>query len=156
MEYIQEKEKRGKDKEEKKEEIKVMKKKKKPEKEEKNEEDEEKKNENKKLRVYFRSRYASFLNQIRENNIKKKEQEELEKKKKEEKAQKLREELGLTQVNSKLFTETTAFKLKQEEPIKEKLQKTRVSSEERSMMLSKKILISLRTCCHQGNSGCLS
>ena len=53
--------------------------------------------------AYYRSRYASLLKTIQESNKLKAQQKEIEQQKKEKFKQKLKEELGLVNVTSKLF-----------------------------------------------------
>lgn len=68
--------------------------------------------EKQKLRNYFRSRYASFINSLKYDFKLKKINEENEKKKKEIMLNKIREEMGLNNVTSKIMEPTNAFKAK--------------------------------------------
>lgn len=68
--------------------------------------------EKQKLRNYFRSRYASFINSLKYDFKLKKINEENEKKKKEIMLNKIREDMGLNNVTSKIMEPTNAFKAK--------------------------------------------
>ena len=75
------------------------------------EEDLENEKENSKkssVSAYYRSRYASLLKTLHENNKNKLQQRELEEQKKEKIKQKLKEEMGLGNITSKLFVPTVS------------------------------------------------
>ena len=84
--------------------------------------------EKQKLRKYFRSRYASFINSLKYDFKLKKINEENEKKRKETMINKIREDMGLNNVVSKVMEPTNAFKAKQviksEHPLKRSLSDT--------------------------------
>ena len=99
------------------------------EKEKEGEIEEEQENmEKQKLRNYFRSRYASFINTLKYDLKLKKLNEENEKKRKESMLLKIREEMGLQNVTSKVMEPTNAFKAKQvaknDNPLKRSLSET--------------------------------
>ena len=72
---------------------------------EKEDEETEKEKEDKaKLQHYYRSRHASFLKSLKENLKSKKEREEQEKKKKDEVLSKIRENMGINNITSKLYS----------------------------------------------------
>ncbi len=84
--------------------------------------------EKQKLRNYFRSRYASFINSLKYDFKLKKINEENEKKRKESLVSKIREDMGLNNISSKVMEPTNAFKAKQvnrtEHPLKRSLSET--------------------------------
>jgi len=90
--------------------------------------EEDENQEKQKLRNYSRSRYASFINSLKYDLKVKKLNEENEKKRKESMLTKIREEMGLHNVASKVMEPTNAFKAKQvtknEHPLKRSLSET--------------------------------
>jgi hypothetical protein len=60
------------------------------------------------ISAYYRSRYASLLKTIQENNKIKAQEKEIEEQKKQKFKQKLKEEMGLVNVTSKLFNPTVS------------------------------------------------
>lgn len=84
--------------------------------------------EKQKLRNYFRSRYASFINSLKYDFKLKKLNEDNEKKRKETMLNKIREDMGLNNISSKIMEPTNAFKAKQvnrdEHPLKRSLSET--------------------------------
>lgn len=72
------------------------------------EEDEEEYNKKKTVSAYFRSRYASLLKTIQDSHKNKQQLKEIEQQKKEKFKKKLKEEMGLVNVTSKLFNPTVS------------------------------------------------
>ena len=64
---------------------------------------------------YFRSRYVSFLNSLQEAKKEKERQEELLKEKEIRKLQKLREQMGVNNIMSKLTEPTQLAQIRQKE-----------------------------------------
>jgi len=73
-------------------------------KEKEDEETEKEKEDKAKLQHYYRSRHASFLKSLKENLKSKKEREEQEKKKKDDVLCKIRENMGINNITSKLYS----------------------------------------------------
>lgn len=90
----------------------------------------EKNAEKQKLRNYFRSRYASFINSLKYDFKLKKINEENEKKRKESMLSKIREEMGINNITSKVMEPTNAFKAK----ITTKNEKRRSLSEDNGLL----------------------
>jgi len=73
-------------------------------KEKEDEETEKEKEDKAKLQHYYRSRHASFLKSLKENLKSKKDKEEQDKKKKDEILSKIRENMGINNITSKLYS----------------------------------------------------
>lgn len=82
--------------------------------------EEEKKEENSKLKKYFKNRYISFLKTLKEDNVKKKEEEEKARLKEERLKNKMLQKLGMENVQSRFLAEVNTTNQEDGEPPKVK------------------------------------